>query len=56
MLRTLAAALALAGLAAADDLEEAGRLFKARCAECHTIPDTKLPGDRAWLGQVPRTA
>jgi mono/diheme cytochrome c family protein len=56
MIRTLAAALALAALARADDLEEAGRLFRDRCAQCHAIPDRDLPCDRAWLGQVPRTA
>lgn len=56
MIRTLAAALALTALAHADEVEEAGRLFKARCANCHTVPDKDLAADRAWLGQVPRTA
>jgi mono/diheme cytochrome c family protein len=51
----LATAL-LAALAAADELEDAGRLFKAQCAGCHTIPDRELAGDRAWLGQLPKTA
>jgi len=56
MLRTLAAALALAALAHADEVEDAGRLFSDRCVKCHTLPDRDLAGDRAWLGQVPRTA
>jgi len=56
MIRTLLSAALLAAAASAGDLEEAGRLFHGRCASCHTIPDRTLAGDRAWLGQVPRTA
>lgn len=56
MNRILAATLALASLAVADEIEEAGQLFKARCASCHTLPDRDLRGDRAWLGQIPETA
>ena len=35
---------------------DAGRLFLARCAACHSIPDPALRTDRAWLDQVNRTA
>ncbi len=51
----LAAAL-LAAVAGADEVADAGRLFKQRCASCHAIPDRELAGDRAWLGQLPKTA
>lgn len=54
--RTLAAGLLLAAFAVADEVEDAGRLFKAQCASCHAIPDRDLPHDRAWLGQLPKTA
>ena len=56
MIRILVATLGLASLALADEIEEAGQLFKARCASCHALPDRELKGDRAWLGQVPDTA
>lgn len=52
----LLATAILAAVAAADDVEDAGRLFKAQCASCHAIPDSELAGDRAWLGQLPKTA
>jgi mono/diheme cytochrome c family protein len=52
----LFAAALLAAAAAADETDEAGRIFKARCAACHTVPDRGIAGDRAWLGQIPRTA
>ena len=55
-LMLLAAALGLAAVARADEVEEAGKLFKARCASCHTVPDRELRGDRAWLGQIQETA
>ena len=35
---------------------EVARLFKTRCASCHTVPDTRFATDRAWLGQVLETA
>lgn len=56
MFRTFLAAALLASVALADEVEEAGQLFKARCASCHTLPDRDLRGDRAWLGQIPDTA
>ena len=56
MIRILVATLGIASLALADEVEEAGQLFKERCAACHTVPDRELKGDRAWLGQVPDTA
>ena len=52
----LIALLLLSASAAAGEVEDAGSLFNARCANCHTLPDKELKGDRAWLGQVPRTA
>jgi len=55
-LGTLAAVLLLPLAARGDDGKEAQRIFETRCASCHTIPDPGLRGDRAWLGQVPRTA
>lgn len=55
-MRTIFAVLGLASLALADEIEEAGQLFKERCAACHAVPDRDLKGDRAWLGQVPKTA
>ena len=56
MIRLPVAVLCLAGAALADEVEDAGRLFAARCASCHTLPDKALKGDRAWIGQVERTA
>jgi len=55
-LTLLAAVLGLASVARADEIEEAGVLFKTRCAGCHTLPDRELRGDRAWLGQIADTA
>jgi hypothetical protein len=52
----LAAILGLATVAHADEIEEAGVLFRIRCAGCHTLPDRELRGDRAWLGQIADTA
>jgi len=37
-------------------LEDAGRLFKGSCSQCHTVPDTAFETDRAWLEQVRDTA
>lgn len=56
MVRVFLSAALLAAAAAADEVEEAGQLFKARCASCHTVPDRELRGDRAWLGQIQETA
>lgn len=56
MTRLLPAVLGLAAAVLADEVEDAGRLFAARCANCHTLPDKSLKGDRAWIGQVERTA
>lgn len=55
MIRTFLV-LGLASFAYADEVEEAGRLFQARCVNCHTLPDRDLRADRAWIGQVHRTA
>ena len=52
----LFALLLLSASAAAGELEDAGRLFEARCANCHTLPDRELRGDRAWISQVSSTA
>ena len=46
--------LLLAGAAWAGE-PDAAHLFRARCANCHTVPDPALPTDRAWLDQVNRT-
>jgi len=35
---------------------EVARMFRARCAACHAIPDLSLRTDRAWLGQVRETS
>jgi len=32
-----------------------GKIFAARCANCHTVPDLDLRTDKAWLDQVNRT-
>ena len=56
MTRILVATFGIASLALADEIEEAGQLFKERCAACHAVPDKELKGDRAWLGQIPDTA
>ena len=52
---TRALVLAIACSAAFAD-PDAGELFRARCASCHTVPDPLLRTDRAWLAQVDRTA
>ncbi len=51
----------LAGVSplAAQDKHHAdhlGQMFQARCAVCHTVPDTAFATDRAWLKQVNSTA
>ena len=38
--------------ASADPAE----IFRARCGMCHAVPDPGYESDRAWLGQVPKTA
>jgi mono/diheme cytochrome c family protein len=55
-MRMIISAALLAAAAAADEVEDAGRLFEQRCASCHAVPDPELAGDRAWLGQLPKTA
>jgi len=57
-LGALGAALAVSPRALAGDADDGSpaRLFTARCAECHAVPDPALRGDRAWLGQVQATA
>jgi len=32
------------------------RLFEGRCQSCHTVPDARLPTDRAWIDQVMETS
>ncbi|MDH3590921.1 MAG: hypothetical protein OER88_03530 [Planctomycetota bacterium] len=65
-MRTLPIAV-LAGLAGAAALmhtpiseggegDHAGKIFAARCATCHVIPDPALRTDRAWLAQVKETS
>ena len=51
-----AALLATADTGRAGDASEVGEMFKARCAQCHTVPDPQVRTDRAWLDQVNRTA
>jgi mono/diheme cytochrome c family protein len=29
--------------------------FRARCGECHAVPDPTYATDRAWIGQLPET-
>jgi len=36
--------------------QDAPAMFRARCANCHTVPDPELRTDRAWLAQVADTA
>jgi hypothetical protein len=31
-------------------------VFRNKCNHCHTVPDTESSFDRAWIGQVNRTA
>ncbi len=33
-----------------------GAMWRKNCAACHTVPDSALRTDRAWLGQVRRTS
>jgi hypothetical protein len=35
---------------------DVGSLFRDRCVTCHSIPDTSIATDRAWLDQIHRTA
>ncbi len=35
---------------------EAARLFERSCASCHVVPDARFATDKAWLGQLPKTA
>ncbi len=48
--------LFLAAAAMAGGQDDAGKLFQARCAQCHTVPDPAIRTDLAWLDQVNRTA
>ena len=41
--------------AAKPDTDDAGTLFRKRCASCHEVPDKTLATDRAWLDQIRRT-
>jgi hypothetical protein len=38
------------------DFEEVAATFRSKCQHCHTVPDARREFDRAWLGQVQRTA
>jgi len=40
----------------ADEMAEAGALFRKSCASCHVPPDPSFEVDRAWLHQVADTA
>ncbi len=40
----------------AKQIAEAGKMFRARCMNCHQPPDPDFAIDRAWLGQVKDTA
>jgi len=31
-------------------------VFRNKCSHCHTAPDTESSFDRAWIGQITRTA
>jgi len=42
--------------AAAGEPNDAAKLFTARCASCHTVPDPAIRTDLAWLDQVNRTS
>ena len=50
----LLAMAAAAPLARADEPQIA-KVFRQRCASCHTVPDASLRGDRAWRDQIDRT-
>jgi mono/diheme cytochrome c family protein len=58
MRRTFAFAVvvALTGHEAATAAETARRQFQTSCLGCHQPPDLTFPTDRAWLGQIHRTA
>ncbi len=58
MRRTLvyAVALSLAGAGAAAASDAARSQFQTNCRNCHRPPDLGFPTDRAWLGQISRTA
>ena len=54
-----AAALLVASSAAAQSdglVAEVGANFARNCVLCHQPPDLRFATDRAWLGQVDRTA
>jgi|GEM_PF-1339433 mono/diheme cytochrome c family protein len=38
------------------DAQQAEAVFRNKCSHCHTAPDTESSFDRAWIGQVNRTA
>jgi len=44
----------LPGTTAAD--KGAARLYSGNCNSCHLVPDRAFASDRAWVGQIMRTA
>ncbi|MHC4957725.1 MAG: hypothetical protein ACYTGN_05060 [Planctomycetota bacterium] len=50
------AALLHAPASEGGESDDAAKLFAARCATCHTVPDPGVRTDAAWLEQVDRTA
>ena len=38
------------------DAQQVEAVFRNKCSHCHTAPDTESSFDRAWIGQVNRTA
>ena len=38
------------------DAQQVEAVFRSKCSHCHTAPDTESSFDRAWIGQVNRTA
>ena len=55
-LLALVLAIGLAPVALAQDDAQVARLFEQACAACHVVPDAKYPTDKAWLGQLSKTA
>lgn len=50
-----AAAFSVPASAGDEDKHDPKKIFTARCASCHTVPDPGVRSDKIWLTQIRET-
>ena len=51
----LAAAWSVPAYGGDEDKHDPAKIFTARCASCHTLPDPGVRSDKVWLAQIRET-